>query len=372
MSSTDRPGARRRIGAALRLVAGRRRDGRAARGGSLELAECEPAQGDAALRALPFDAAAFESRLAWILGAPRTGSTWLLRLLIHPWILARGTMSGMRAPLPGRRRGLPNVVPIDETYLLHHLAPLRPLPGEPVEQPPTDAFVINGDRRADPGYFFSDDYEDAWRPELRRLVLARLHAQSQRAAREHGLADPLVLIKEPNGSHAAELLMSLLPRSRMIFLLRDGRDVIDSLLDARAAEAWIGPGNMDLGDPGERVAYVRRQARLWLNSTSAVQSAYAAHPEDLRRTVRYEELLSNPLEALRPLADWLGLGLDDAALRESIDANAFEAMPRRLRGSGTPRRAATPGLWRENMTTAERDAMLEIVGPKLAELGYEA
>src|SRR5215212_1338419 len=130
MSPTDRPGARRRIGAALRLAAGRRRGRTPARSGTLALGESDPSRGDAALRDLPFDALAFESRLVWTLGAPRTGSTWLLRLLIHPWILARGTMSGMRAPLAGRRRGLPNVVPIDETYLLHHLAPLRSLPGE--------------------------------------------------------------------------------------------------------------------------------------------------------------------------------------------------------------------------------------------------
>ncbi len=352
-------------------MAGRRRGDGAARAGTLRLAAGDPAAAEATQEGLPFDAGAFESRLVWIMGAPRTGSTWLLRLLIHPWILARGTASGLRAPLPRRGRRLPDVVPIDETYLFHHLAPLRPLAGEPAEQPAPDAFVVNGDRRAEPGYFFSDEYEGAWHPELRRLVLARLHASSQRAAREHGLGDPLVLIKEPNGSHAAELAMSLLPRSRLIFLLRDGRDVIDSLLDARAADAWIGAGNMDMSDPAERIAYVRRQARLWLNCTNAVQSAYEAQPEDLRWTVRYEDLRSNTLDTLRPLADWLGLGTGDNALRDAIDANQFEAIPRRLRGPGTPRRAAAPGLWRENMTASEQEAMKEIIGPKLAELGYE-
>jgi hypothetical protein len=372
MRPLDRPGARRRIGAALRLAAGRRRGRPPGGSGTLALAEGRLAASDAALANLPFDALAFESRLAWILGAPRTGSTWLLRLLIHPWILARGTMSGMRAPLPGRRRNLPGVVPIDETYLLHHLAPLRPIPGELAEQPPPDAFVVNGERRRDPSYFFSDPYEEAWRPELRRLALARLHAQAQRAGREHGFIDPLVLIKEPNGSHAAELLMSLLPRSRMIFLVRDGRDVIDSLLDARAAEGWVGAPNMDLAKPAERLDYVRRQARLWLNSITAVQSAYASHPQELRWTLRYEDLLSRPLEILRPLADWLGITRDDADLRESIEANSFEAIPRRMRGRGTPRRAATPGLWRENMSSSEQEGMLAIIGPKLAELGYES
>src|SRR5438552_5888431 len=100
MSPTDRPGARRRIGAALRLMAGRRRGDGAARAGTLELATREPSGAQASLEGLPFDASAFESRLVWIMGAPRTGSTWLLRLLVHPWILARGTASGLRAPLP--------------------------------------------------------------------------------------------------------------------------------------------------------------------------------------------------------------------------------------------------------------------------------
>ncbi len=78
-------------------------------------------------------------------------------------------------------------------------------------------------------------YEDVWRPEVRRLTLIRLYAVIERA-REAGLklADdpPLMVIKEVNGSHGADLVMSLFPRSKMIFLVRDGRDVLDSLLDA--------------------------------------------------------------------------------------------------------------------------------------------
>jgi hypothetical protein len=263
------------------------------------------------------------------------------------------------------------VVPIDESYLLHHLAPLVPVPDELSEQPATDEFVLNGARRSDPAYFFSDAYSEAWAPGLRRLVLARLHAASDRAAQQHNISDPLILIKEPNGSHAAELLMSLVPRSRLIFLLRDGRDVIDSLLDARAAEGWVGSPNMDLADPEERLAFVRRQARLWLNSTNAVQSAYAAHPPELRTTVRYEDLRRDTLDTIRPVVEWLGLGRGEAALRDAVEANAFEALPGFAKGPGTPRRAASPGLWRENMTPAEQEAMLEVIGPKLAELGYE-
>jgi hypothetical protein len=346
-------------------------DGRKGRGDTL-VPHGAPLDAEEAGERLPFDPPGFESRLAWMLGSPRTGSTWLLRLLIHPWILARGPATGMRAPLRLRRGRLPSVVPIDESYLLHHLAPLRSLPAELEEQPRTDQFVINGMRRSDPGYFFNDEYAHSWRPELRRLILARLHAQADRAARKHSLSDPLVLIKEPNGSHGAELLMSLLPRSRMIFLLRDGRDVVDSVLDARGGNGWTVQTQVDLSDAGQRLAYVRRQARLWLNCTNAVQSAYEAHPPELRWLVRYEDLRRDTLAALRPLVGWLGLSSSDEELRDAIDANAFESIPGWLKGPGTPRRAAKSGLWRENMTPGEQEAMEEIIGPKLADLGYEA
>ena len=47
------------------------------------------------------------------------------------------------------------------------------------------------------------------------------------------------MIKEVDGSHAADVVMSLFPRSRMLFLVRDGRDVIDSLLDANSPVGWL-------------------------------------------------------------------------------------------------------------------------------------
>jgi Sulfotransferase family len=366
MSSTSRRRFRRQAQAALRLAAGRLKGGGGAdRGGGLATPGVT-ASGERTAPGLPFDGEQFESRLVWMLGSPRTGSTWLLRLLIHPWILARGSPTGMRAPLSIRGRGRPNVLPIDESYLLHHLTPPRSLP-DTDRQPPTQEFVINGPRRGDPGYFFSDAYADVWSPEVRRLVLVRLHAQADRAAREHSLSDPLVLIKEPNGSQGAELLMSLLPRSRMIFLLRDGRDVIDSMLDARSG--WV-RGSMDLRDPEERLAYVRRQARLWLNNTNAVQSAYDARPAGLRWMVRYEDLRYETAKTLRPLLDWLDIERSESELRDSVEANAFESLPGVLKGPTTPRRAASPGLWLENMSAAEQEAMRAIIGTKLDELGY--
>jgi len=63
---------------------------------------------------------------------------------------------------------------------------------------------------------------------LRTLLLERFGAHLRRA----GGSDPLCVIKEPNGSQGAGFILFRLPCSRLLFLLRDGRDVVDSELDA--------------------------------------------------------------------------------------------------------------------------------------------
>lgn len=180
------------------------------------------------------DLESVERRLVWIMGSPRTGSTWLLRLLCYPWGVGR-TPTGID-PSRFRPRG-GNVIPVNESYLPHHLGPLRdPLP--PPETAAEASLLLNDTRGTDPAYFFSEEYRDTWWEPLRRMALERFDAQAQRAAGEHGIVDPLILIKEPNGSHASDLVAGLFGQSRLIFLLRDGRDVVDSMMDADSDGGW--------------------------------------------------------------------------------------------------------------------------------------
>ncbi len=172
-----------------------------------------------------------------------------------------------------------------------------------------------------------------------------------RAERELSLDHPAVIVKEPNGSHGAEFMMSLLPRARLVFLLRDGRDVIDSLMDAMSSGGWLAkPYMRRLESPEERLAFARSEARAWLERTQTVEQAFDAHPPELRWKVRYEELRASPLATLRPLVDWLGLNRSDGEMRAAVAANTFESIPSAQKGRGTQWRAATPGLWRQNMS----------------------
>jgi hypothetical protein len=201
------------------------------------------------------------------------------------------------------------------------------------------------------------------------MILARFGAQAERAAREHSMRDPVVVIKEPNGSHGAELIMSLLPRARMIFLMRDGRDVVDSQLDLLLRGRLRGRG----GGRNEerRLELVLRHSRLWVNRMNAVQSAYQAHPAELRFRLRYEDLRRDPSATMRPLVDWLGLERTEPEITAAIEDRSYEAMPEGEKGPGTGRRALAAGSWREHLTEAEQEVMLEVMAAKLSELGYE-
>jgi hypothetical protein len=197
-------------------------------------------------------------------------------------------------------------------------------------------------------------------------------AQVQVAERDAHVSEPVVIVKEPNGSHGAEFMMSLLPRARLIFLVRDGRDIIDSLIDGMTKGGWLDKGYMQRMETAEdRLAFATSEARAWLERTNVVEHAYEAHPPERRWKLRYEDLRADTRATLRPLVDWLGIEWSDRELEAAISANAFEAIPTQRKGPGTQRRAATPGLWQQNMSDEERRAMEEIMGPKLIELGYD-
>lgn len=316
------------------------------------------------------DLEAVERRLVWIMGSPRTGSTWLLRLLCHPWGVGR-TPTGID-PSRFRPRG-GNLIPVNESYLPHHLGPLRdPLP--PPDSAADTSLLLNDTRGTDPAYFFSEEFRDTWREPLRRLALERFDAQAQRAATEHGIADPLILIKEPNGSHASDLIARLFGQSRLIFLIRDGRDVVDSMMDADSDGGWRTrtEGVSPLRTEAERLYGVRRQAHLWLVRTIATQRACAILGPGQSIEVRYEELLADTEGELGRLDAWLGISRDQRQIRSAVRKNRFGSLRNRLRGRRKGVRAASPGFWRENLSSPEQEAMNEIMGPKLRELGYEA
>jgi hypothetical protein len=322
---------------------------------------------------LAFDDDLLESRLLWIWGTPRSGSSWLLELLCDPLEPDVRVSCGFRA---ARGAAVPqggfDAVPVDEPFIANHLAPAF---GDPIDvggeyKPAT----LNNYRSGHSGYFFSNAFEEAWRPEFRRFALVRLWSLAARA-REDGmpLADyPVFAIKEVNGSHAADRLISVLPRSRMLFLARDGRDVVDSLLAAYSPSGFLARNQgRSIETAEERREAIRWAAELWACNCDVALAAHGSHSPELTRIVRYEDLLADCAGVLAPLFEWLGLSRSQSRLQQIVAGRSFAAVPEHKRGETKRVRSATPGRWRENLSGDEQESVMQIVGPRLARLGYE-
>lgn len=323
---------------------------------------------------LPFDHDRLESSLVWIWGSPRSGSTWLLQLLAQPLDPDHDRPIGFE-PTGICDYGPPyDCVPVDETFLTNHLAPALGDPTRVGEDwvPGT----LNNLMASRPAYAFSDVYRDQWLPEWRRLALVRLWSVLCRARRRGvELTDyPKVVIKETNGAHAADLLTEVLPRSKSLLLIRDPRDVVDSLLHALRKGGFLSRqlGYDYSGD--SRAAGVRWAAELWATNTSvslkAIEAQKASDPE-LTRIVRYEDLLEDPVGQTGALFSWIGLERDPSWLADLAAARSFAVIPSEDRGELKRNRSATPGRWRENLSEAEQTEVNRICGDLLTRFGYE-
>jgi hypothetical protein len=288
-----------------------------------------------------------EDRLAWIFGSSRSGSTWLLRMLSE----------------------LGRVVPVDDPHLGHHLGVWRPIPlaWGACDDPPPLSHLLEL-KSEEPGYFFAERHRDVWREPLRDLVFARFEAQAAEHPGGLGAAE-LFLVKEP-GSQVAPFLTDLFPHSKVVFLLRDGRDVVDSWLDAYREGSWAIPGGAFPVAPEGRIPLIRWLAAVWAHRSRAVRQAFEGHAPEDRMLIRYEDLRAETAIYLEQLCAMLDLDRD--RVPEVVERRRFEELPPDTRGPSQAVRSATPGGWRENLTTEEQRAMEEELGNALAEFGYGA
>ena len=267
----------------------------------------------------------------------------------------------------------PAVVPINEPLIGWYLGPfLCDLPGFSASALDLSNFTLRRVQLEKRDQFFAHEFRDIWKPDLARMMRRRFHAHASSADSPVPPSERSVVIKEPNGSQSADLIMSALPRARLLFLLRDGRDVVDSELAANQTGSWVSRGFPGVSgiDPHDRREFIVQSAHKWLWRTEVVQQAYREH-RGPKLLVRYEDLLADPHRHARAIFDWLELEITDEHLGDLIAETGFEQMPEQERGADRFFRAASPGLWRENLSAEEQAALMEVVGSKLSELEYD-
>jgi hypothetical protein len=293
---------------------------------------------------------ATEQSLTWIVGSPRSGTTWLAGLL------SRFPQIGyVNEPLIGLHLGV----------VFDQVIAAPPKAGPAAGGRIYDLINLVGED----DYFFNEKHRQVWGPPLRNLLLTRFRQQMYQRGLQPGASR--LLLKEPHGSEGTDILGSVLPQSRILLLVRDGRDVLDSELDSIAPGAWSSYAVSTEGlDADERTRLIEAQATRWVLRSRVAQQAFGKHDETRRLLVRYEELLADTETHVRRIVDWLGLPTP-STLADVVSATKFSNLPADRTGPGQFARAASPGLWRERFNDEEKALLARVMGEQLAILGYD-
>jgi hypothetical protein len=267
--------------------------------------------------------------IVWIFGTGRSGSTWLGSMM--------GGLDGCamwNEPLVGNLFGN-----------FHY-------------------FRVGG-RKQGRQYILGEPYKETWLGPMRDLVLGGAAARFPTV-----VGGGYLIIKEPNGSIGAPLLMEALPESCMIFLIRDPRDVVASSMDARSEGSWLSERReaqrrMSKPDRNPNV-YVRMRANSYVQQIEKTGQAYRAHGGP-KVMVRYEDLRKDTLETMKRIYSALEIPVEEAELGRSVEKNSWENIPEQEKGEGKKRRKAKPGGWREDLTPKQIEIVEEITAPLLKE-----
>ncbi|CAN5145612.1 hypothetical protein BH18ACT10_BH18ACT10_16590 [soil metagenome] len=143
---------------------------------------------------------------------------------------------------------------------------------------------------------------------IRAFILASAHEKFPEVSGEGYL-----VVKEPNGSNGAPLLMRALPESHMIFLVRDPRDVVSSGIGAASEGGWYAEARKRRRGVSKEQSpddIVEARSKRYVEFIGRSKVAYEAH-KGPKVLVRYEDLRSSPLETMKRIYSELGIEVDD-------------------------------------------------------------
>lgn len=197
-----------------------------------------------------------------------------------------------------------------------------------------------------------------------------------------------------NSTEVVNEIAALLPNSKVIHIIRDGRDVAISRMHHLWNRATDEGGKYELTpeerskrdryreDPesffrsGEGIFTEERLRETAADWTEKVGATYRDGPAllgDRYAEVRYEDLLVRPVEIARELMAFLDVDSSEEMATGCVEAVSFERLSKRTAGEEDPTsfyRKGVSGEWRSVFTREDRRTFAREAGDLLIELGY--
>jgi len=178
----------------------------------------------------------------------------------------------------------------------------------------------------------------------------------------------------PDLIYCAEALTAAFPDARIVQVVRDGRDAVAGMLADSVVMSWYRPSfvNVDTEFPNPFFGIESDADReLWPKLTPAgrctlrwrwsVRLAARLHqslPADQLKTIRYEDLVSKPEDAVDELSRFAGTTVPTAEIRNEARASKHRARSRPSPGS------------RDTLTEKQTAEIEKVAGTELRRLGY--
>lgn len=294
----------------------------------------------------------------------RTGTTWLMRLLgEHPQIVAHrvypyetrahrywmNVLKVLSEPaFYYRRDDVDNLLPQISSIGYHPNYYYRPM-----DNPTSD-----GERSL--SRWFGQIYVER----LAAFCQQCTEAFYQEVARNQGQVNPLYFAEKQilESVHTRWLVKALYPQSREVFLFRDFRDMLCSILAFNAKRGYAAFGRDKVNSDVEFVRMLQLGGLRLLQEWKSRRAS--AH------LLRYEDLVASPVESLRGILEYLGLDASLSTIKGIIQRTSEETPE--LRGHRTTPDAETSvGRWRRDLDASLKVVCDEVLGDLQRELGYE-
>ncbi len=270
----------------------------------------------------------------YIVGMPRSGTTWLA------WLLAQH----------------PSVTTLHQSGLFYCFEHLKKWWERDIR---FSRWPIDGETARGDALYDVKSTADELAPEALNAYCRHLgaHIYGELAARTEGLK--VVVEQTPEHLALAPFIEAVFPEASFLHLVRDPRAVYASLREA--VSSWAAPGSF----PSSPI----QAAAAWNRSMQLGRELQARTPN--YRPVRYETLHSDGPQELERIFRWLELETDLASCQRAFDACRIDNLRAKTAAArGFFRKGSALG-WREELSSSTLRLIEYICGDELERWGYE-